>query len=254
MAAPLALQLYTVREALQHDFAGTLRRVAEIGYRGVETAFFEPNITPRYARQCIEELGLTICSIHCDLPLGAQREQVVSLAAELGSDRLVWHGWPRDPRYRSLDGISALVAEYNAAAALAKQAGLRMGIHNHWWECEQVDGVLPYQVFLQQLDPAIFFELDTYWAQVAGRDPIAMLHELGPRAALVHLKDGPATHDAPKMAVGAGVMDIPGIVAASAAHAEWLIVELDDCASDMLDAVAQSYTYLTSHGLAIGKG
>jgi sugar phosphate isomerase/epimerase len=243
MATPIALQLYTLRDALEADFETTMHRIASYGYAGVETAFFAPHISHRYAREFITSLGLQICSIHCELPIGNQRESVLQQAADLGAQRIVWHGWPEDSRYGSIAGIAELAAEYNQAAHAATQAGLTLGIHNHWWECQQVVGQYAYQHLLPQLDPTIFWELDAYWATVAGCDPIAMLHELGPRVPLLHLKDGPATPDALKMALGTGALPIPAILAA-AKHAEWLIVELDDYAGDMFEAVDQSVRYL----------
>ena len=82
-----------------------------------------------------------------------------------------------------------------------------------------IEGRRAYQRLLEQLDPAIFWELDTYWATVAGCDAPAVVRELGARAPLLHLKDGPATPDAVKQALGTGVIDVPAIIAASAGSA-----------------------------------
>ena len=75
----------------------------------------------------------------------------------------------------------------------------------------------------------------------------------GDRAPLIHLKDGPIDKDADMTAVGGGEMDVPGIIAAAADSADWHIVELDRCATDMLGALQDSYTYLTGNGLVRGK-
>ena len=253
MTAPLALQLYTVREQLDRDLEGTLERVAKIGFVGVETAFFAPTVTPAHARRVITGLGLQICAIHCDIPIGAQREAVLNLAGELGCATIVWHGWPQDPRYSSLAGIRVLAHEYSQAAEVAAAHGLRFGIHNHWWEWELVEGHRPAEMLRDLMDPRVFFELDTYWASVAGCDAATLVSELGDRAPLLHIKDGPAVQGRPKLPVGSGVLDVPAIVAASSGSAEWLIVELDDYEGDMFDAVAQSYQFLVSHGLARGR-
>jgi sugar phosphate isomerase/epimerase len=106
---------------------------------------------------------------------------------------------------------------------------------------------------LDCLDPAIFFEVDTYWVQTAGLDPATVLEELGRRAVLLHIKDGPAVKGEPQVAVGEGLLDFPGIVQAADSTAEWLIVELDDCATPMLGAVERSYRYLVGEGLAHGS-
>jgi sugar phosphate isomerase/epimerase len=246
MPASIGLQLYTLRKSLAHDVAGGLHRVAEIGYQGVETAFFDQRMTPDATARLLRELGLTVFAAHTPLPLGDGQEETLRLADILGCRRVVWHGWPEDPRYSSLDGIRALVEEYNRAAAVATAHGLQLGLHNHWWEMRQTEGKLPYQFLLAELDPVIFFELDTYWAQVAGRDPVDVLVELGPRAPLIHIKDGAATAAAskPMVALGDGAVDIPAIVRA-AAHAEWMVVELDEVAGDMDTAIERSFRYLS---------
>jgi len=77
--------------------------------------------------------------------------------------------------------------------------------------------------------------------------------ELGARVPLLHIKDGPLDKDAPMVAVGQGKMEFEPIIRAGAEAVQWLIVELDRCATDMLEAVAQSYDYLTNRGLARGK-
>jgi sugar phosphate isomerase/epimerase len=76
---------------------------------------------------------------------------------------------------------------------------------------------------------------------------------MGKRAPLLHLKDGPVSKDLPMTAVGKGKLDWKSIVAAGDGNSEWLIVELDSCATDMMEAVKDSYQYVTSEGLARGK-
>lgn len=247
MPASIGLQLYTLRETLGHDLAGGLQRVAAIGYQGVETAFFDPRISPGETARLLRELGLTVFATHTPLPLGEGLEETLRLADTLGCQRVVWHGWPEDPRYSSRDGIHQLADAYNQAAAAVAAHGLRLGIHNHWWEMRRSEGVLPYQELLAALDPSIFFEFDAYWAQVAGLEPTAVLAELGERAPLVHLKDGAATAEQPKpmAALGDGAVALPAVVQA-AVHAEWLVVELDEVAGDMDTAIERSFQYLSN--------
>lgn len=246
---PIGLQLYTVREALAHDFLGTLKRIAAIGYTGVETAFFGEGVSIEDAGRQLRALGLTVLAAHVDLPLGKHRDAVLHTAETFGCRRIVWHGWPEDPRYSSLDGVRQLADEYNAANQVALANGLQLGLHNHWWEMTLVEGRLPHMLLRELLDPRVFFELDMYWAKVAGQDPVSLVQELGARAPLLHIKDGPAVQGQPMTAVGAGTLDIPAIVTAARGTADWLIVELDECATDMLEAVEQSYRYLVENGL-----
>jgi sugar phosphate isomerase/epimerase len=96
------------------------------------------------------------------------------------------------------------------------------------------------------LEPGIEFQPDTYWIKVAGHDPAKFVEKMGGKAPLLHIKDGPATPEGDMTAVGEGVMDIPGILKAGEPNTEWLIVELDRCATDMLQAVEKSYHSLTT--------
>jgi sugar phosphate isomerase/epimerase len=130
---------------------------------------------------------------------------------------------------------------------------LAFGIHNHWWEFLRLGDRYVYQVMLERLEPAIFFEIDIYWVQTAGLDPAQVVREFGPRAPLLHIKDGPAVQGEPQVAVGKGALDVPDIVRAAGDAAEWLVVELDDCATDMLEAAEKSIRYLLQEGLGHGR-
>lgn len=255
----LALQLYTLREAMEDDFSGTLHRIAEMGITYVETAFFPEGMTNQAAAQAIRDAGLTVCSAHCEIPLGDDQDAILAMVDLFDCDCIIWHGWPQDPRYSTVDGIKALADLYNEAHAVCAAHGKRFGIHNHWWEYQlhpalADSGKRPYQLLVGQIDPSIFFEVDTYWVQTAGVDPASVLKELGDRAPLLHFKDGPArpgTEEANMVALGQGDMDIVRTVAASNGNVEWLIIELDRCATDMFDAVAQSREYLLEQDLVL---
>ncbi|MGB0386224.1 MAG: sugar phosphate isomerase/epimerase family protein [Ardenticatenaceae bacterium] len=253
MTPPIALQLYTVRDLLADDFVGTMEQVAGMGYVGVETAFFGEHMSAAQAGKLFQALGLTVVAAHCEIPLGEEQAPVLEMMAALDCRRMIWHGWPRDEDYGSMEGIKRLAERYNAANAVAQANGMGFGIHNHWWEFESVEGRYPYQILLKEMDPTIFFEIDTYWVKTAGLDPVKVLEELGSRAPVLHIKDGPATRHEPMVAVGDGTMDFAAILAAAEGHTECLVVELDECATDMMDAVARSYEYLVGGGFAYGK-
>lgn len=254
MTQPIALQLYSVREQLVHDFEGTIRRVADIGFAGVETAHFPAGVSPAAAKALFDELGLAVCAAHAPLPLGESAAEALDRLATLGSDRLVC-AWMAPSEYATVGAALRVCDRLNRAAAVCAEHGLRLGVHNHWFEFQPIGetNIWPYEIWLENLDPRIFFELDAYWAKVGGIEPSEALRRLGPRVELLHVKDGPAdtTQDA-MTAVGTGVMDYAALIPAATA-VEWLIVELDHCATDMLAAVDQSYGYLLSRGLGHGR-
>lgn len=250
MPPQIALQLYTLRDALAEDFPGTLARIAQIGYRAVETAFLPEHIAVTDAARMIRDAGLQVVSAHCELPDGDQLEPTLEAMSAYGCTYMIWHGWPQDPDYSTLDGVKRLAERYDAAHQTARKYGYRFGIHNHWWEMEAVAGELPYRILLQEMNRSIFFEVDTYWAKTAGRDPAQLITELGKRAELLHIKDGPLGRDSNMVAVGDGLLDFAAISRASNGAAKYWVVELDRCATNMFAAVERSYRYLTSRGLA----
>ncbi|HID86292.1 MAG TPA: sugar phosphate isomerase/epimerase [Anaerolineae bacterium] len=259
MTAPIALQLYTVREALARDFAGIMKQIADIGYVGVEPVFHPsassghglPGTTIGEAARLFKELNLVVPSAHVPLPLGEDQNRVLDFMAALGCKRLISMKGPES--FETMDLVKQTCDLFNEAHAVAAENGLELGIHNHWWEFLQIEGRYAYRVMLEHLDPAIFFQIDTYWVQTAGLDPAQVVRELGPRAPLLHIKDGPAVKGEPQVAVGDGVLDVPRIIQAAEGTAEWLIVELDHCATDMMEAVEKSYQYLVGGGFAHGN-
>ncbi len=245
----IALQLYTVRQQLAEDFAGTLRRVREIGYCAVETYPFPAHISPQSAAEILKSLDLQVVSMHTDLPLGDALSRIVTEARQLSCNKVIWHGWPRSSEHDSPDGVKRLAALYNESAADASKEGLQLGLHNHWWEFERLDGgIYPYRIFAEMLDPEMFFEIDTYWVQTAGLSPAAIVAELeadSARVQFLHLKDGPAIQGQPMTALGEGGMDFPAIFKALK-HPTQFVVELDECATDVFAAIECSLRYLKS--------
>lgn len=241
----IALQLYTVREQLARDFAGTLRRVREIGYRAVETYPFPPDLPASVAAETLHSLGFEVLAMHSDLPLGPALAEIREAANLLRCPRVIWHGWPRPPEFDSPAGIRSLAARYNEAHSAAAANRLELGLHNHWWEFEPVNGAYPWRLFDEWLHPDIFLEIDTYWVRTAGLDPAAAIGALGSRVRMLHLKDGPAVQGQPMTALGEGVLDFRTILAAVSSSID-LVVELDECATDVFAATERSLRFLES--------
>lgn len=250
MLAPIAIQLYSIRDTLAQDFVGGVKRVADIGYVGVEPASF-PGTTPEEAGKLFKDLGLAVPSAHTPLPLGEQKNEVLDAMVAIGCKRIISGKGPDD--FTTLDQIKRTCDVFNEASEVAAVHGMTFGIHNHWWEFQRVEGRYVYDVMLEYLSPDVFFEIDTYWVQTAGPDPAEVVKKLGQRAPFLHIKDGPCVKGEPMVAVGDGVMDFPSIIEAGEGTTEWLVVELDACATDMMEAVKKSYDYLVGTGLARGN-
>lgn len=249
MPAPIALQLYSLREAAARNFEATVRKVADIGYLGVETAGF-PGTTPKAAKKLFDDLGLEVCSAHLPLPSGDTLSESLETAEALGIERVISGRGP--DQFSSVRAIQETCDLFNEAAANCAGRGYTFGIHNHWWEFLEVEGEPAYRHLLGQLSPGVIFQVDAYWVQTAGLDPAGVIAELGSRVPLVHLKDGPCTREADMLPLGEGVTDFDRIAAAGG-DVEWWIVELDRCATDMTGAVARSHAFLTGGGYARGR-
>ena len=249
------LQLWTIREAIGEDMEGTLRRIAEMGYMGVETARLPEHITHEMVGRELKNLGLKVMAAHCEIPVGAEKEVWMEMVEAYDCRHMIWHGWPGEDRYSSLDNIKRTVELYNEANAFAKSNNLEFGLHNHWWEFAEVDGVIPLYYLFENLDQDIFFEIDTYWAKTAGLIPPKVVADFGDRVPLIHIKDGPAPKGEiirEQVAAGQGTLDFPAIAKAGKA-AEWMIVEFDACSTDIMEAVNDSYKYMIGSGLARGS-
>ncbi|OFX14258.1 MAG: hypothetical protein A2Z18_04345 [Armatimonadetes bacterium RBG_16_58_9] len=250
---PVALQLYSLRSdvyAAGSDLLGVLRTVADIGYKGVEMAKLG-GLDPREIAGIASDLGLTITSTHTALPTPENINEVVDTHAALGTTRVV-SGFGPD-NFKTVDAVRVAASKFSRAAALLKPHGMTFGFHNHWWEFSKIEDKYVYDVLLEEA-PDVFSELDTYWCAFAGADPAEIVSRHKSRLPLLHLKDGMLDQgDRGHLAVGSGKMDIPSVVsAADPSVLDWLIVEIDSCPTGMLEAVKQSYSYLTSSGLASG--
>ena len=242
MNSSIAVQLYSVREFTVKDFAGTARKIAEMGYAGVETAGF-PGTTAKTAGALFKELGLAVSSAHAGLPVGKDQARILEEMDAIGCKRLVCPGIPAS-LFESMDGLKKAAYQLNEGYQVCKAHGLSLGYHNHYKEFQVVEGRTAFDILLELADPEVFFQVDTYWAYVAGIDVPALVKKLGKRAPLLHIKDGPGDKEHPMLAVGEGVMDVPAILMAAKGFCEWQIVELDSCATDMLEAVKKSHQYL----------
>ncbi len=253
MSAPIAVMGYTVLEQARTDLEGTFARVAAIGYRGVETYGVVEEYGPERVRAAADAAGLVITSAHTPFPAGASADRLLDEAEALGAPTLVW-SMERE-EFDSPDAIAAGVERVNEAAERAAARGLAIGYHNHFAEFEnRFDGRRAYDLLLDLLDPRVVIELDAYWARMGGADPAAVLAQLGDRALLIHIKDGPAVsyEDDVMVPIGAGAMDWPGILGAGSGL-RWHIVELERLSVDTFDALEESYRHLVGSGLSDGR-
>lgn len=242
----LAAQFYTLRH-LTNDragFAECLRRVAEIGYEGVQLSAVgcmngdEPEVSVAEARAMLDAHGLVPCATHRPWDrLLNEPDAEAEFHRTLGC-RVAGLGYP--PKE-----LAALVPEIETVAREMKARGLIFAYHNHELEFGRVDG----EAFIHRLRriPDLHFILDTYWVWVGGFDPIRLILALEGRVEVVHLKDLlPVGREVRFAPVGEGNLDWGAILAACReAGTEWLVVEQDETyGRDPFDCLASSFAYV----------
>ena len=239
----IGLQLYTVRDHMAKDFAGTLARVAAIGYREVEFAgYFGKD--PREVRALLERHGLTAPAAHVGPGAGDEWRAALEAAQAIGHHYLVV-AWIPDAERRTLDDYRRFAERFNRAGEAARAAGMQFAYHNHDFEFVPLQGRLPYDVLLRETDPKLVqLEMDLYWITKGGQDPLAYFARYPGRFPMVHVKDsmGPPAHH--MVDVGAGTIDWRKIFARRdrAGIRHWFVEH--DQPADPFASIRASYNYL----------
>jgi len=241
MSLPVALQLYTVRDETSRDFIGTLEKVAEIGYQGVEFAGFG-DIPASKMKDVLEKLNLKAMGSHTPKDLLADKlDEVIDYNLEIGNPYVIC---PWD-KYDSKEGWLGAAEFYSSVGEKLKQKGLQFCYHNHAHEFEKFDGEFALDIVYGKTDPSLLkAEIDTYWVYYAGVNPADYVTKYSGRCTVVHLKDMRA-EDRDTAEVGEGIIDIKSIIKASEkAGAEWFVVEQDRCARPTLESAKISFENL----------
>jgi sugar phosphate isomerase/epimerase len=189
----IGVQLHFVRDRMEKDSAGTLERVAQIGYRKVEFAGYF-NHSPQDVRALIDRLGLRAPSSHSSLELlQKDLDGQVQSAGTIGHEFITVPALTEPLMGKAVpaDYWQQTAAEFNRIARVAKDAGIGLAYHDHSFEFERLtDGRTGFDVLLAETDPAlVYFELDLFRATFAGQDPVAMFEKGPGRYAMWHVKD-----------------------------------------------------------------
>ena len=270
--------IFSLMGMLREDYFGTLQKLADTGCKYIEyvttpnDADGNPVASPEEIGRRVKEMGLIPVSshVHFDANYDSMMH-TIETNIKMGAPRLVL---PFD-MMNSIDEIKTLGETCNEMGRLCKENGLEFYYHNHVQEFIDVEGKLAFERFMEATDPALVqFQLDCFWAKRAGQDPLKLLDLLGERCTMIHQKDlaadanmaaladilpRPVPRDCLRqfrtdvhtkvsdiVAVGKGVLDVPGIVkkAKELGHAKYIIVELDNI--NDVDAVQYSLDYLNS--------
>lgn len=248
---PVALQMYTVRDDAAQDFAGTLKRVAEMGYAGVELAG-TGGLSAGDLKTLLDDLGLQVAGSHVGLPqLEGELDSALDYYSELGA-KFIACPWIPDER-RTEQGFRALADALNSAGAKSRERGIQLCYHNHDFEFREFGGITAFDMLFGATDPELVkVELDTYWVEYAGHSAADLIRRYAGRIPLVHLKDMTGSATPTFAEVGEGTMDFQAIFSAceESGGVAWYIVEQDKCERPPLESARISLENLRRWGKA----
>ncbi len=258
MKLPVALQLFSIRDALEESFESTLRSLKDMGYDGLELVGLHGQ-TPQRIKSLCEEIGLVPISAHMFISYEDMIKDPVSLMesfAQIGVKYVVMPSLDRE-QFPGGDAFEQVAVEIRRCAKLAKDYGLVMLYHNHDDEFFPLNGKYALDVFYDEIGEDLHTEIDTCWTKVAGVDPAAYVRAYAGKAPVVHVKDyinngenaGRDGFDFRPLGMGhLGVSDV--LNAAVDAGSKWVIVEQDEPAIGLtpMESVKISRDYLKSLG------
>ncbi len=253
----LGLQLYSLREMLPDDVQGTLERVAKIGFAAVETYGF--SLENNFWGTSIEQFNQVLKANGMTTPSGHYSVDPFLAAEGTEDDFLPWldaaHklnqkyfviSYLGDGLRGSIDDYKRVAEKFNVAGELCKEAGLKLGYHNHEFEFKDYNGQNGYETLLAETDKDLVdFEMDIYWVVRTGADPIALFNKYPGRFPLWHVKDmDKADHDL-NTEIGAGTIDYAAIFEnMKKSGAKHLIIEQENFDMDPYKSLTQSVDYI----------
>jgi len=261
----IGLQLYTIRDAMDTDVAGSLKKVADMGYKYLELAKYTDGkfygMEPKEFKKLVSDLGMEIISSHTQVEAqGITLENAKKMTedhAKLGVKYCI-QPWVVEEARKTVASFQKMAADWNKVGEIMKKSGIQFGYHNHNFEFNKVEGKIPYfDIFLPELDKnLVTMEFDLFWATKAGQNPVEIFKKYPGRFQLFHMKDM-FTREAPFFTtdgvtdfapVGAGVINFKEILAAKdIAGMKYMFVEQDKSRENKpFDDIKTSITNLTT--------
>lgn len=239
------VQLYSFRDAMAKDALGTLKQIAAIGIKEIESAKSAKGhyygLSPKDMKKACEDLGMKLVSGHVHLDKNFER--TMDEAAEAGQAYLICSSMPS--KGQTVDNYKAVAEKFNNAGEACKSLGIHFGYHNHEYEFESDQGKVLYDVLMDNTEPdLVHMELDLGWVVVAGKDPLHYFKKYPGRFPLWHLKDMDMKKKE-STEFGKGVLDIKTMMQnQKASGVKHILIEQEEYASTPLESMKHNMAYL----------
>ncbi|MDR2656598.1 MAG: sugar phosphate isomerase/epimerase [Oscillospiraceae bacterium] len=248
-------QLYSVRERCQtpEGFRQTVKEIAAIGYKGVQVSGQSRDIDPRVIRDACDSNGLSIVCTH--VPFDDLKDQLDKIIQNHQIYSCRYPGLGSLPMQYYENGVASLmdfISIINGIADKLADHDMRLLYHNHAHEFQRFNGRLAFDLLREQCNENVQFEIDTFWVQCGGGDPVKALR--GRSADVIHFKDmlGTAKNGNIICTVGKGNLDWPEIIqTCRETRVQWAMVEQDNAAElgDSIRAMADAFDFLVKQGV-----
>ena len=229
------------------DPAGTLQKLAKIGFRELESARSEKGnyygLKPKEIRRITEDLGMKLRSGH--VHVDNDWEKSLEEATETGQQYIISAVLPSQGQ--TVDHYKESAEAFNKLGEQCKKAGLSFGYHNHDSEFEQDGKTVLYDVLLKYTDPGLVtMEMDLGWVVAAGHDPFAYFRDHPGRFRLWHLKDMAKT-ERRSVEFGQGKVDLKGLLQhARQSGMKYFFLEQEEYAHSAFESIQIDYDYLAN--------
>jgi sugar phosphate isomerase/epimerase len=239
------LQLYTVRNEMLKDNTGTLKKIASLGYKEIESAGSEKGsyygFKPAEMKKICADLGMTLRSGH--VHYDDKWQQTIDDAAESGQEYLIVSVMPE--KGQTVDNYKHTAEVFNKAGEAAKKSNISFGYHNHDSEFEKDNGKVLYDVLLENTNPEfVKMEMDLGWVIVTGNDPLAYFEKYPGRFPLWHLKDMDLK-EKHSVEFGKGSLDVKKMLENSKkAGMKYFFVEQEEYSGTAFDCLEYNINYL----------
>jgi len=244
--ANVALQMYTLRNECEKDFVGTLQKVAELGYQGVEFAgYYE--MPAEELKSVLEDFGLAAVSSH--IPFSSIEDnlkEMINYQQTIGSTKMVCP-YIEPETVQKEEDFYRFIQRLNQIGQICYEEGLTLCYHNHDFELVSLsNGKTALQTLLDETNPEwVKAELDIYWLTHAGHIPVEWMKRYENRTPLIHLKDMTTDGQKDFAELGTGGVDLHSVLAqGDASNVEWWIVEQDKSRRSPLESVEMSMNHL----------